>query len=264
MIRLEPDFAALLAPEERTFEALMAIDGEVFRALEGRRTVRFERAGRGFFIKQHFGVGWREIAKNLAGLRPPVLGARSEWRAIDHLAKAGLAAARVVGRGERGLDPARRQSFVVLEELTGVMSLEDLAAGWQAHPPAPADKRRLIAAVADLTRRMHASGLNHRDYYLCHILREADDGRLYLLDLHRAQIRRRVPRRWRIKDLSGLYFSAMDAGLTARDRLRFIAGYTGRPWRAALAADPALWAAVARKARRLHRRHPAAAGKPAS
>jgi heptose I phosphotransferase len=153
------------------------------------------------------------------------------------------------------VNPARRRSFVVLEELTGRVSLEDLAADWRAAPPPVAEKRRLIAAVAALTRRMHASGVNHRDYYLCHILKDADGEGLCLLDLHRAQIRRRVPRRWRLKDLSGLYFSAMEAGLTRRDRLRFVAGYAGAPWRRALAADPAFWAAVERKAVRLRRRH---------
>ena len=263
---LAPDFAALLSSDERSFDGLMAIDGKVYRALEGRRTVRFERGGRAFFIKQHFGVGWREIIKNLCSLRTPVLDAASEWRAIDHLARLGLATARVVGRGRRGLDPARRRSFVVLEELDGVVSLVDLAALWQRLPPAIAEKRRLIADTADLTRRMHAGGLNHRDYYLCHILCRADmlippdgwdgiDNQLYLLDLHRAQIRRKVPRRWRLKDLAGLYFSAMAAGLSRGDRLRFIAGYEGRPWRQSLAADAALWAAVERKAQRLRRRH---------
>ena len=263
---LAPDFAALLSPDERSFDGLMAIDGKVYRALEGRRTVRFERGGRAFFIKQHFGVGWREIIKNLFSLRAPVLDAASEWRAIDHLARLDLATARVVGRGRRGLDPARRRSFVVLEELDGVVSLEDLAALWQRQPPAVAEKRRLIADVADLTRRMHAGGLNHRDYYLCHILRRADmpipfagreetGNRLYLLDLHRAQIRRQVPRRWRLKDLGGLYFSAMAAELSRGDRLRFIASYEGRPWRQSLATDAALWAAVERKAQRLCRQH---------
>ena len=257
MIDLAPDFAAVLAPEERRFDGLMAIDGEVYRALEGRRTVRFERGGRAFFIKQHFGVGWREIFKNLASLRLPVLGARSEWRAIDHLARAGLAAARVVGRGRRGFDPAHQQSFIVFEELIGIESLEVLASSWRHSAPPVDEKRRLIAAVAELTRRMHASGLNHRDYYLCHILKETDGERLFLLDLHRAQIRRRMPRRWRIKDLSGLYFSAMDSGLTLRDRLRFIAAYDGLHWRESLETKAALWTAVERKARRVWRRHTA-------
>ena len=255
MIELTPDFAALLTAEERGFDGLMAIDGEVYRALEGRRTVRFVRGGRAFFIKQHFGVGWREIAKNLISLRLPILGARSEWQAIDHLARAGLAAARVVGRGRRGFDPARRQSFVVLEELADVGSLEDLAITWRHRSPAVDEKRRLIAAVADLTRRMHAAGLNHRDYYLCHILKETTGDQLFLLDLHRAQIRRRVPWRWRIKDLSGLYFSAMDSRLTLRDLLRFAETYDGRPWRESLKANAALWASVERKARRLRQRH---------
>jgi len=256
MMVLAPDFAALLAPEERSFDGIMALDGAVYRALEGRRTVRVERGGRAFFVKQHCGVGWGAIVKALARLRRPVLGADPEWRAIEHLQTAGIATARLAGKGARGANPARRESFVVLEDLGDVISLEDLVRTWSAAPPDPADRRRLVRAVADLARGMHACGLNHRDFYLCHILKERGGDRLYLLDLHRAQVRPRVPRRWLVKDLGGLYFSALGAGLTRHDRLRFIAAYQDRPLRQALAGPGAgLWRAVERRARRLAARH---------
>jgi heptose I phosphotransferase len=41
------------------------LQGEVFRELEGRRTLRTEVAGRGYFVKIHRGAGWAEIVKNL-------------------------------------------------------------------------------------------------------------------------------------------------------------------------------------------------------
>ena len=37
------------------------------------------------FIKLHYGVGWREIFKNLLLGRWPVLGAKNEWRALAHI-----------------------------------------------------------------------------------------------------------------------------------------------------------------------------------
>lgn len=245
ILEIDPDFAQLLAPQERSFDGLMALDGKVFRAKEGRRTLRFERGGRGFFIKQHRGVGWGEIAKNLASLRLPVLGADHEYRALQALAAAGIGAPRCVAFGRRGGDPARRQSFIVTAELPDSISLEDLA---RDTPPSPADKRRLIAAVGRLARRMHDLGINHRDFYICHILKARDADDLYLIDLHRAGTRPEVPRRWLIKDLGGLLMSALEIGLTRRDRLRFVAAYAGKPWRQALQANGALWREVERNA----------------
>ena len=46
----------------------------VYRAREGRLTLRFVVDGRAYFLKLHRGVGWLEIIKNLITLRAPVLG----------------------------------------------------------------------------------------------------------------------------------------------------------------------------------------------
>lgn len=251
---LDPGFAQLLAPEERSFDGLMAIKGRVMRAKEGRRTVGFARGGREFYIKQHRGVGWREILGNLMILKWPVLGARDEWTALKALAAAGIGAPVPVAFGERGLNPATRESFVVTAALADTVTLEDLALDWQQAPPTPGEKRRTIAAVGAIARRMHGIGLNHRDFYLCHILKDRAGDRLYLLDLHRAQLRPAVPRRWLVKDLGGLLMSAAELGLTRTDRLRFVEAYAGRPWRTALAENRALWDDVAANAERLRKR----------
>lgn len=54
-----------------------------------------------------------------------------------------------------------------------------------------------------------------------------DELKISVIDLHRAQLRRKVPLRWRDKDLTGLYFSSMDIGLKTRDYLRFMKVYFG-------------------------------------
>jgi heptose I phosphotransferase len=112
-----------------------------------------------------------------------------------------------------------------------------------------------------MVRRMHAHGLNHRDCYLCHFHLDtasgrdglkADKLRLYVIDLHRAQIRRRTPRRWLIKDLAGLYFSALGLGLTRTDRWRFIMAYEQKPLRQVLQKHKRFWGRVERTAFALH------------
>ena len=80
----------------------------------------------------------------------------------------------------------------------------------------------------------------------------ADALDLVLIDLHRVQMRRRVPTRWLLKDLAGLLFSALDCGLTTRDLLRFLKEYRQRPWREVLAAEGGFWRRVSRRARRLY------------
>jgi heptose I phosphotransferase len=103
--------------------------------------------------------------------------------------------------------------------------------------------------------------VNHRDFYICHFLLHVDSPpapaalRLSLIDLHRAQVRARTPRRWRDKDLAALYFSALAIGLTRRDKLRFVRGYFGRPLRETLLREAALFARLEAEAVRLQARY---------
>jgi heptose I phosphotransferase len=83
---------------------------------------------------------------------------------------------------------------------------------------------------------------------------DMDTLRLFLIDLHRVQFRKRVPQRWKIKDLASIYFSALDVGLTQRDCLRFIRIYTGEPLREALSRDKRLWHKVDKRSIRLYAR----------
>ena len=61
-------------------------------------------------------------------------------------------------------------------------------------------------------------------------------------------------RRWRIKDLAGLYFSAMDCGLGRRDLWRFMRYYSAGGLAQALGPDLEMWQQVARQAGRLYRK----------
>ena len=83
----------------------------------------------------------------------------------------------------------------------------------------------------------------------------AENFKLSLIDLHRAQIRASTPRRWRDKDLAALYFSALDIGLTRRDVFRFLIYYFDRPLRGILQDEQALFTRLAGEAERLHARY---------
>lgn len=243
------------------FVAVEALEGEIFRELEARRTLRTEAAGRTYFVKIHRGVGWAEILKNLFTLRLPVLGADNEWQAIRRLAALGVDTLHAVAFGQRGSNPATRHSFIVTDDLTPTISLEDYCRDWIRTPPPVLFKRALIDRVAEMAGRMHRGGVNHRDFYICHFLLHldpapaADHLKLSLIDLHRAQVREKTPRRWRNKDLASLYFSALNIGLTQRDFLRFLRGYFGKPLREILRNEAALLTYLAAEADRLQARY---------
>ena len=256
---LAEPFASLWAQQD-IFAAAEALQGEVYRELEGRRTLRTEVDGRGYFVKIHRGIGWGEIIKNLLSARLPVLGARNEYIAIQRLQQAGVATMTAVAFAERGSNPARQHSFIITEELAPTISLEDYCMDWPQRPPAFALKRALLERVADMTGRMHRAGVNHRDCYICNFLLhtdqpvQPDNFRLSLIDLHRAQTREQTPVRWRNKDLAALYFSALDIGLTRRDKLRFLRAYFDQPLRQVLRDEAELLRWLESKAAKLYER----------
>jgi heptose I phosphotransferase len=264
LLKLRPDLKKIFSgPEPEVFDRVMNLQGEAYRDLAGRRTLRIVLAGRSYFAKLHFGVGWREIFKNILCLRLPVVGARTEWLAIQAFKRLGVATMSIAGFGERGISPAGRQSFLLTDELLDTISLEDYCRSWPETPPSPRLKRSILEQVALMTRRLHENGVNHRDLYICHFLMKRvsakpdanpEEIELFLIDLHRVQIRARTPRRWIVKDVAGLYFSSMDIGLTRRDRLRFMRLYRNRPLREQFKRETGFWNAVERKAVQLYRK----------
>lgn len=259
MLHLRKDMAELWAGRD-PFQAADALEGEVFRSVKNRRTLRFAAAGKSYFIKIHHGVGWREIFKDLVSLRLPIVSARQEWLAIKRLTELNVPTMQVAAFGERGINPAARHSFLVTDELHNTVSLETLCAAWPETPPAVVFKRQLIKGVADIARTLHNNGVFHRDFYLCHFLLHLDSVPgsekpvLSVIDLHRALISPLLSRRWIEKDIAGLYYSALDIGLTRADLFRFLRVYTGLPLRQVLQGKAGFLAKVQRKAMKIRQR----------
>lgn len=246
--------------DQPLFERLFGVRGEVHRQTAARRTLRLVGDdGCAYFAKLHDGVGWREILKNLLVGKMPVLGARNEYAACRVLAANGVDAPAVAAFGEQGRNPATRRSFVICDALDDRVSLEDLGRRWALEPPSPALRRRLIVAVAELARAMHAAGLQHRDFYLAHLLADARKLRagevaLAVIDLHRAPLRSPLPLRWRRRDLAALLYSVNATGLTLTrcERRHFVAAYA-KSGTAALRRGR-FWRRVAARAERLRER----------
>ncbi len=246
------------------FDEIMRAEGTIYREQKNRKTLQVLINGRPYFIKLHQGAGLREIFKNLLQLKWPVLSIQNELHAINRLAELGIDTMTVAGYGIRGIPPAWLDSFIITRKLENTVSLEDFTRNWSVTPPDFKMKISLIERLAEIARRLHENGINHRDFYLCHFLLDlsrltngsfSDTARIYLIDLHRAQIRNRTPRRWVKKDLSGLLFSAMDLGLTRRDLVRFMKVYRGTSLRTIFRDEHVFWIQVVRQSVKLYKKH---------
>lgn len=278
LLHLRDDIAAALragqpegASAKADFERLWQLPGETYRRTKGRRTLRVVIGERAYFAKLHRGIPWRDAAKDLLGLKWPVVGAGREFAACRRLAARNVPVPLVAAYGRRGWNPATRRSLVLCEELNGFASLEEVARGWPREGAPVGLRRRVLREVAALTRHLHAAGVNHRDYYLCHLFVDAGklargEIALAVIDLHRAGIRHRVPRRWLLRDLAALLSSATAASnagdelpllgwrLSRTDQFRFIRDYVGARPAATIRGNRRFWRAVAERAAKLERR----------
>jgi heptose I phosphotransferase len=204
------------------FEACMQLRGKAFRDVPGRKTMRVEIGSKSYFIKQHFGVGWGEIFKNLITLKMPILGAMTEVSAIQKLDEIGIASTPLVAYGQRGSNPATLQSFVITEDLGDIISLEEMLMDGRSYPITAQSKALMLTAVAKVASQLHGAGLCHRDFYLCHFVLSCKNAQnnhfdLHVIDLHRMLQNQPVGGDAVMKDVAGLYFSALQNGFGAED-----------------------------------------------
>lgn len=237
------------------FTLMENMQGKIAREMKDRQTLRFEINGCGYYRKWHRGVGWREVFKNLLQLRLPVLGAKNEWAALNKLRALTIPSLIPLAYGVRGKNPAKQQSFIVTRELTDVIQLDHY---FEQNSVAIKSRRLILQQLALMVRALHKAGINHRDLYLCHFMLKPEslvagnNPEIYLIDLHRAQCRVQVTRRWKIKDLAAFYYSTLNLGFSRCDRLRFLKIYFDCPLRDILENNVSLLKLVQRRALKIY------------
>lgn len=212
--------------------------GEIYKRNELRSVVRIKPGnltGPSFFLKRHFKTPLKDIFASLLKLRKPRSAGGKEWEACQRFRALGIPTLTPVAWGERSFHFFPRDSFFISLEVAGAQRLEDYLVKMFT-PPLDRErlhlKRELIHKVAHLARTIHDAGLNHRDFYLGHILiREEDHGppSLCVIDLQRVESHPKVGKRLRVKDLAALNFTASAQAVSSADRLRFFKCYAGRP-----------------------------------
>ena len=163
LIELSSKLCGFYREDAQGFEELMHVQGDVYRDVKGRRTVKFERGGQHYFIKAHQRASIIEWLKSLLSLKWPVLGARPEWLGIEAFNRVDVPTMTIAGKGMRGWIPGSAGSFIVTESFENSISLEELLQRQESfgEPQRNRLKRHLIPKLGELSRRLHEGGRPH-------------------------------------------------------------------------------------------------------
>ncbi|MCP4257780.1 MAG: hypothetical protein GY774_09680, partial [Planctomycetes bacterium] len=153
-----------------------------------------------------------------------------EYDAAYKLTASGIDTPKVISYGEQRNAFFETRSFIITEKIPDAESLErklpDCFEG-----PANIEKlklrRNFIVQAATFIKKFHETNKRHRDLYLSHIF-YGESGKFYLIDL--ARVFRPILRRKRflIKDVAQVYYSAPSKHFSKTDRMRFYMTYSGQ------------------------------------
>jgi len=146
------------------------------------------------------------------------------------LTAAGVRTPKTIAYGEQWGGLFEKRSFVITEKIPAAEALERKLPGYFDEPPTGTNlkrRREFIAQLADFIKTFHETNYRHRDLYFSHIFYD-NNGSFFLIDLARAFKPMVLHRRFQIKDIAQVYYSAPGWHFSNTDRLRFYLGYAGR------------------------------------
>ena len=234
---LNPRFQGALPPGIEG--SVMQIDSrDRLHQKQGRSTARVVFHGPerevSVYLKRHYRLPWTDRLKALLNPAGAYTPGAAEFRHLARAERLGIEVPEVVAAGETIGPWGRLHSFLMVAELTGKTALNEILPEIQEQLGATefeALKRNLVKEMAEITARLHAARVFHKDLYLCHFFLDpsrlnSTDRKLTLIDLHRLGEHRWFAERWRAKDLGQLLYSTKEvAGICRRDALRFWVHY---------------------------------------
>jgi heptose I phosphotransferase len=193
------------------------------------------------YLKRHYHLPWWRGV--LAVLWPggDWSPAMQEYNHLQWAQKQGVPVPATAAVGERIGPGWGLSSFLAVEELTGMLPLNEAIPLVQDRL-SPGDfhrwKRTLVAELARLARLLHDRHHFHKDLYLCHFFIHQDDmthvpepggwrGRVFLIDLHRLGHHPWTWWLWLWKDLAQMLYSSGLPGVGVRDQIAFWKHYRG-------------------------------------
>ncbi len=122
------------------------------------------------------------------------------------------------------------RSFIITEKIPDAESLERKLPDCFNGPATTENlklRRNFIVQSAAFIRKFHETNYRHRDLYFSHIF-YSDSGEFYLIDLARVFGPVVLLRRFQIKDIAQVYYSAPGKHFSKTDRMRFYMAYAGQ------------------------------------
>jgi heptose I phosphotransferase len=213
-----------------------------FHAKQGRSTGRWlvPRSGLSVYLKRHYELSrWKGVLATFwpRGQWSPAF---REWANLDWARRAGLPVPDAVAAAQRIGPAGKLQSVLAIEELRGMLPLNEALAIAAVQLPASVFRAWKHSAARELGRLvglLHGIGRFHKDLYLCHFyvpmakLEPVAAAKLTMIDLHRLAYHPLTRHFRQIKDLAQLLYSSKIPGIEVRDRLVFWRSYSARPAR---------------------------------
>ncbi len=196
------------------------------------------------YIKRYLKPSLKDRIKCATSFKPIFPdGALHEWRALCRFHELGLKTMVPMAVADCG----QHRTCNLTLGITDYIRASDLFAGELKNQP---ERRlRIIKKIAELLGEMHLAGLAHQDFYLVHLfIKPQENDALYLIDLQRTIMQKKLSRRWKIKDLAQIYF-ALTPHMKPEDFGLFQETY-GRYFPSTASTEPC-WKTVVEKAKRI-------------
>lgn len=216
-------------------------NGALIKRIKFRSVIRFAISDRGrqrfFYLKRHRRQwsGW-PLTRGRGFSSIFVSQGRIEFEHCELFRRHGLATVHPVIAGERHRGRFWVDSFVVTEEFTPFVSLEELIRNHPEFFEGEAGRRHkneLLQEIARQARWMHAGGFHHRDFNATHILVHHNEGAskpftIAFFDLQRVDTNPWSRWRWMTKGLARLNTTLPDPLFSDADRLYLFLSYKKR------------------------------------
>ena len=207
--------------------------------------------GHALFIKKFRVKNWNGRLKHLLLAST----AMKEWDVSLALWQKGVKIPTPVGVMEKTRWRFLDESLYVSEAIEGAQSLMDsfVERFGKGDLKGGEEKRRIARLLGDTVRHIHDKGLFHADLHAGNFLiKKTGETELYLIDLHRARVRKNLSGRQRLWDIAHLFYS-LNSILDRGDKGIFLQAYggNGKPFEA---FEPFLMS-VERLVHKLKRRH---------
>jgi len=205
------------------------------------------------FLKRYENPPIHVQLKNWLAHRKLTSCASCEFEPTRELPITGINTPKVIAYGEQWSGLFEKRSFMITEKIPDAEALERQLPDYFNAPTTPQNlkqRRYFIIQLAAFVRKFHQTGYRHRDLYFSHIFHDSN-GVFHLIDLARAFRPALLRRRFQIKDIAQIHYSAPAEYFFRSDRLRFYLAYTAQ--RKLTTSDKAFIREVLAKANRMAR-----------